>query len=46
MGNGMGDHTTSSPIILDMASEASLAPRPPGDWRGETPAPAADLLRR
>ena len=31
--------------FLDMASEASLAPGPPADWRVEAPAPAADLLR-
>lgn len=31
--------------FLDMASEASLAPGPPADWRVEAPAPATDLLR-
>ncbi|MCB1005912.1 MAG: transglycosylase SLT domain-containing protein, partial [Acidimicrobiales bacterium] len=31
--------------FLDMASEASLAPGPPDEWRVEAPAPADDLLR-
>ena len=38
-------HVAARQEFLDMASEASLAPGPPAEWRVEAPAPADDLLR-
>ncbi|MBL8777462.1 MAG: transglycosylase SLT domain-containing protein [Acidimicrobiales bacterium] len=38
-------HVAARQEFLDMASEASLAPGPPAEWRVDAPAPADDLLR-